>query len=130
MVKDVVVYRQPGCWLRSSHTFKECVIAHWSSDTAPKITGAKTLHRSLGIVSRDTIGRGAMQQSGSTIGRACGFVARENAGMSSERKVEIFSVESLRFPGEGSSTQGKSGPKSRLKSVDDGQRVDIPVPPQ
>ena len=50
--------------------------------------------------------------------------------MSSERKVEIFSVESLRFPGEGSSTQGKSGPKSRLKSVDDGQRVDIPVPPQ
>ena len=71
-----------------------------------------------------------MQQSGSTIGRACGFVARANAGMSSERKVEIFSVESLRFPGEGSSTQGKSGPKSRLKSVDDGQRVDIPVPPQ
>ena len=50
--------------------------------------------------------------------------------MSSERKVRNFSVESLRFPGEGSSTQGKSGPKSRLKSVDDGQRVDIPVPPQ
>ena len=22
--------RQPGCWLRSSHTFKECVTAHWS----------------------------------------------------------------------------------------------------
>ena len=49
MVKDVSLQKQPGCWLRSSHTFKECVIAHWSSDDAPKITGAKTYHRSLGI---------------------------------------------------------------------------------
>ena len=71
-----------------------------------------------------------MQQGGSTIGRACGLVARENAGMSSERKVEIFSVESLRFPGEGSSAQGKSGPKSRSKGVDDGQPVEIPVLPK
>ena len=71
-----------------------------------------------------------MQQSGSTIERACGFVARENAGMSREREVRNFSVESLRFPGEGSSAQGKSGPKSRPKGVDDGQRVDIPVPSQ
>ena len=35
--KDVELHRQPGCWLRSSHTLKECVIAHWSSDSAPKI---------------------------------------------------------------------------------------------
>ena len=41
-----------------------------------------------------------------------------------------FAVESLRFPGEGSSAQGKSGPKSRAKAVDDGQPVDIPVPPE
>ena len=41
MENDVVVHKQPGCWLRSSHTFKECVIAHWSSETARKITGAK-----------------------------------------------------------------------------------------
>ena len=47
--------------------------------------------------------------------------------MSSERGVGISSVESLRFPGEGSSAQGKSGPKSRPKGVDDGQQVDIPV---
>ena len=33
--------KQPGCWLRSSHPFKECVIAHWSSEFARKITGAK-----------------------------------------------------------------------------------------
>ena len=41
--------RQPGCWLRSSHSFKECVIAHWSSDDAPKMSGAKTRHRSYGF---------------------------------------------------------------------------------
>ena len=52
----------------------------------------------------------------------------ENAGMSSERRVRIPSTECLRFPEEGSSTQGKSGPKPRPKGVGDGQRVDIPVP--
>ena len=66
----------------------------------------------------------------SSIERGCGVHTRENAGISSERNVLIISVESLRFPGEGSSTQGKSGPKSRSKGVDDGQQVDIPVPPQ
>ena len=44
--------------------------------------------------------------------------------------MRILSVESLRFPEEGSSAQGKSGPKPRLKSVGDGQQVEIPVPPQ
>ena len=48
---------------------------------------------------------------------------RENAGISSESKVRIFAVESLRFPGEGSSAQGKSGPKVRPKGVADGQQV-------
>ena len=48
--------------------------------------------------------------------------------MSSERKVRNFSVESLRFPGEGSSTQGKSGPKPRTEVVGDGQQVEIPAP--
>ena len=52
---------------------------------------------------------------------------RENAGISSESKVRIFAVESLRFPGEGSSAQGKSGPKERPKSVSDGQQVEIPA---
>ena len=37
----MILRKQPGCWLRSSHTFKECVIAHWSSEFARKITGAK-----------------------------------------------------------------------------------------
>ena len=49
--------------------------------------------------------------------------------MSSENYVRIIMVESLRFPGEGSSAQGKSGPKARPKGVVDGKLVDIPVPP-
>ena len=61
--------------------------------------------------------------------RTCGRNSRENAGMSSESEVRIFTVESLRFPGEGSSAQGKSGPKQRPKGVGDGQQVEIPVLP-
>ena len=49
--------------------------------------------------------------------------------MSSESKARNLAVESLRFPGEGSSSQGKSGTKLRPKGVGDVQLVDIPVPP-
>ena len=59
----------------------------------------------------------------SMIERTYGRSRRENAGISSESKVRIFAVESLRFPGEGSSAQGKSGPKVRPKGVADGQQV-------
>ena len=76
------------------------------------------------------IGRGAMYEGRSRIERGGGRHTRENAGISSESGVRNSAVESLRFPGEGSSTQGKSGPKLRPKGVDDGQLVDIPVPPQ
>ena len=62
-------------------------------------------------------------------GRSAGLYRRENAGISSESGARNAAVESLRFPGEGSSAQGKSGPKSRPKGVDDGQQVEIPVPP-
>ena len=61
--------------------------------------------------------------------RTGGAVRSENAGMSSARLVRIPSTVCLRFSGEGSSSQSKSGPKARLKSVVDGQQVDIPVPP-
>ena len=63
----------------------------------------------------------------SIIERICGRSSSENAGMSSESEVRIFTVESLRFPGEGSSAQGKSGPKLRPEGVGDGQQVEIPV---
>ena len=47
--------------------------------------------------------------------------------MSSESKVRTLAVENLRFPGEGQSAQGKSGPKERPKGVSDGQQVEIPA---
>ena len=49
------------------------------------------------------------------IERTYGRSRRENAGISSESVVRIHAIESLRFPGEGSSAQGKSGPKERPK---------------
>ena len=60
--------------------------------------------------------------------RTCGRSRRENAGISSERMVRIHPVENLRFPREGSSAWGKSGPKERPKGVSDGQQVEIPAP--
>ena len=48
--------RQPGCWLRSSHSFKECVIAHWSSDAALTIIGTKHFAEIMDFVRS---GRGA-----------------------------------------------------------------------
>ena len=65
----------------------------------------------------------------SLIVREGGLHTRENAGISSERQVRNLPVENLRFPGEGSSAQGKSGPKPRTIVVGDGQLVEIPVPP-
>ena len=44
--------------------------------------------------------------------------------------MRISPVENPRIPEQGSSPQGKSGPKARLKSVVDGQQVEIPVPIQ
>ena len=70
-----------------------------------------------------------MNQGRSQIERNGGLDSRENAGMSSERQARNLPVESLRFPGEGSSAQGKSGPKPRTEVVGDGQQVEIPAPP-
>ena len=56
----------------------------------------------------------------SLIVRTGGALRSENAGMSSERQVRILSTENPRFPEEGSSTQGKSGPKVRAKAIADG----------
>ena len=61
--------------------------------------------------------------------RQPGLYRRENVGMSSVRRVRIPSAENLRFPEEGSSSQGKSGPKPRARAVGDGQQVNIPVLP-
>ena len=50
----------------------------------------------------------------------------ENAGMSSENYVGIIMAENLRFLGEGSSAQGKSGAKLRPRGVGDAHTVEIP----
>ena len=59
-------------------------------------------------------------------GSTCGRDTSENAGMSSENYVGIIMVENLRFPGEGSSSQGKPGAKARPKGVVDAHTVEIP----
>ena len=42
--------------------------------------------------------------------------------------MRIIFTDRPRFPGEGSSALGESGPKIRPTGVVDGQLVDIPVP--
>ena len=59
-------------------------------------------------------------------GSSGGGSTSENAGISSENYVRIIMVESLRFPGEGSSAQGKPGAKARPKGVVDAHTVEIP----
>ena len=60
------------------------------------------------------------------IERACGRYTSENAGISSENYVRIIMAENLRFLGEGSSAQGKSGAKARPRGVVDAHTVEIP----
>ena len=73
-------------------------------------------------------GRGAFYVRRSGTVRSRGAHRRENAGVSSETWVRIPRTENPRFPEEGSSALGKSGPKARPKGVVDGQQVEIPVP--
>ena len=71
-------------------------------------------------------GRGASCKGRSRIVRDGGLYTSENAGMSSENYVRIIMAENLRFPGEGSSAQGKPGAKVRRKRVADAHTVEIP----
>ena len=57
-----------------------------------------------------------------------GLQGRENAGMSNAKYVRNILTVSPRIPGEGSSAQGKAGPKARPRGVADGQQVANPVP--
>ena len=75
------------------------------------------------------IGRGALYKRRSWSESTSGVYRRENAGMSNEMCARNTHVESPRIPGEGSSAQGKSGPKPRTIVVGDGKQVEIPVPP-
>ena len=72
--------RQPGRWLRSSHTFKECVIAHWSSGNAPKMNGAKRSAEAVGCQNASVGERSAL--GGSTRASGGGRSGSENVGLS------------------------------------------------
>ena len=74
----------------------------------------------------NALGRGASYAGRSQSGSTGGFYTGENAGMSSENYVGIIMAENLRFLGEGSSAQGKSGAKLRPKGVGDAHTVEIP----
>ena len=90
---------------------------------AENITGL-SMQPKLGNV--NYVGRGASNARGSMTGRTCGLHSSENAGMSSENYVGIIMAENLRFPGQGSSAQGKPGAKARPKGVVDAHTVEIP----
>ena len=77
-------------------------------------------------IQRYTSGRGALCTGRSHTERSGGLYTRENAGISSESTVRICATENLRFPGEGSSAQGKPGAKARPQGVVDAHTVEIP----
>ena len=71
-------------------------------------------------------GRGASYTGRSSSESTSGLYTSENAGISSENYVGIIMAENLRFLGEGSSAQGKSGAKARPIGVVDAHTVEIP----
>ena len=92
---------------------------------AENVTGLKTipkLRRSTKVLLVDERCVNLRSYSGSSGGGS----TSENAGMSSENYVRIIMVENLRFPGEGSSAQGKPGAKARPRGVVDAHTVKIP----
>ena len=88
-----------------------------------RFNGAKHVTEARAV---EILGRGAFLTGRSMIGRTCGLLRSENAGMSSEICVRIVKAENLRFPGAGSSAQGKPGAKARPQGVVDAHTVEIP----
>ncbi len=88
------VAKQPGCWLRSSHSLQRVRISSLVSDSARKFNGAKMHNRKLGM---KLMGRGASNKGRSHSGSGGGHYTSENAGMSSANYVRIIMAESLRF---------------------------------
>ena len=90
-----------------------------------KFNGAKHVTEAWDCTFRYS-GRGASNTGRSQSESTGGLYSSENAGMSSENYVGIIMAENLRFPGEGSSAQGKPGAKARPKGVVDAHTVEIP----
>ena len=88
-----------------------------------RFNGAKHITEARAV---EILGRGAFRKRRSRSESGGGFYGSENAGMSSEICVRIVKAENLRFPGAGSSAQGKPGAKARPRGVVDAHTVEIP----
>ena len=88
-----------------------------------RFNGAKYITEALAVL---ILGRGAIHKRRSQSVSTGRFYGSENAGMSSEICVRIVKAENLRFPGAGSSAQGKPGAKARPQGVVDAHTVEIP----
>ena len=100
MVKDVKLRIQPGGWLRSSHSFKECVTAHWSMRScAENITGLKSLTEDVGgsYIIGFAVEERSCQRRSSTV-KSGGASGSENVGISNEIQVKTLNTEYPRFP--------------------------------
>ena len=88
-----------------------------------RYNGAKHITEAWDVLGH---GRGASYTGRSSSESTSGLYTSENAGISSENYVGIIMAENLRFLGEGSSAQGKSGAKARPRGVVDAHTVEIP----
>ena len=95
------VYRQPGGWLRSSHPFKECVIAHWSNAFARKMYRGSNIIPKLRILAKAKVVEERSVGETRYTERSAVAYRSENAGMSSVKHVRTMFPVNLRFPTEG-----------------------------
>ena len=79
--------RQPGGWLGSSHSFKECVTAHWSSERASIIIGHQAWHRSYGLYASTLVGEHSTGGEG-VLTRSVGACGKANVGISNDNAGE------------------------------------------
>ncbi len=123
--KDVRLLRQPGCWLRSSHSFKECVIAHWSSDLAPKIQRGLSYTPKTEVVLYTAVAERSLC-CWSQIVKSGGGTGSANVGMSNVMKMKTLHTECPRFPLQRQSKEGESVLRNSRKALSDGYQVNIP----
>ena len=88
-----------------------------------RFNGAKHITEARAVF---ILGRGAFHKGRSQSESTGGIYGSENAGMSIEICVRIVKAEYLRFPGAGSSAQGKPEAKARPNGVADAHTVEIP----
>jgi hypothetical protein len=83
-------------------SFEECVIAHWSSDSAPIMYRGLSLPPKLWLSSQggEGVGERSVQLRSSGVNQG-GADGSENVGISSVTSVRTRSTVNLRFPTEG-----------------------------